>query len=176
MTNVNEGCGWSDGTNFYQYGGWQISTNTQEDFKVWQYESPSNAWTAISTDSSNVERLASGGCANALGIKKSYAYGGFIDHATTNNPWYYRQGKLQVLASRADLIEFDWTTKTAKNITYTNNTKRKLTIADNALAYVPAGKSGILLSFGGRGSLTLSGYQQVVCTAIYLGLKEWADQ
>lgn len=166
MTSINEGCGWSDGINFYQYGGWQITENIQEDLKVWQYESSSNAWTAISADSFNVERLASGGCTNAPGIKKSYAFGGFIDQATTNNPWYCRRGGLEILASRADLVEFDWETKTAKNITYTNNTKRRLNTADNALAYIPAGKSGILVSFGGRDS----GFQQMVYTAICLGI------
>lgn len=134
----------------------------QEDFKVWQYGVSSDTWTAVSANSRNVERLASGGCTNAPGIKKSYAYGGFLDQATTNNPWYYGQGKLGGAAGRADLIEFDWATKTAKNITYTNNTKRGLAIVDNPLVYVPVGKSGILLSIGGRESLTISAYQQMV--------------
>lgn len=85
-----------------------------------------------------------------------------MDQATTNNPWYYSQGKLNGAAGRADLIEFDWATKTAKNITFTNNTKRRLGTLDNSLAYVPAGKSGILLSIGGRDTLTLASYQQMV--------------
>lgn len=85
-----------------------------------------------------------------------------MDQATTNDPWYYGQGKLQGASGRADLIEFDWATKTARNITYTNGTKRRLATVDNALVYVPAGKSGILLSIGGRDALALSSYQKMV--------------
>lgn len=35
-------------------------------------------------------------------------------------------------------------------------------MVDNSLIYVPAGKSGILLSFGGREALTSEAYQHMV--------------
>lgn len=163
LTNVNEGCAWSDGIEFYQYGGWQITEETQEDFRVWDYDVSAESWIAVSTDSSNVQRLASGGYTNAPPIKKSYAFGGFLDGATTNDPFYARTGPLRDFVPRADVIEFDWETKKAANITYTDKTGRDLKMVDNSLLYVPViGGSGILISLGGRSSLFQEGYSQMV--------------
>lgn len=100
-----------------------------------------------------MNRLASGGCTNAPKIKKSYAFGGFQDQATTSDPWYYKLGKIQGAPGRPDLIEFDWETKVTRNVTYENKSDKNLTVVDDSLVYVPVGESGILVPISGRPTL-----------------------
>lgn len=108
-----------------------------------------------------MNRLASGGYTNAPKIKKSYAYGGFQDQATTSDSWYYGLGKLNGAPGRPDIIEFDWETKATRNVTYENESGKNLNVLDNSLVYVPVGESGILIPISGRPTLKYSG------TAVY---------
>ncbi|KAI5840416.1 hypothetical protein DFP73DRAFT_558308 [Morchella snyderi] len=168
VTNINEACAWSDGNSFFQYGGWQLQ-RSQETFRLWELDPSTSetSWKEASTDSS-VNRLASGGYTNAPKIKKSYAYGGFQDQATTSDPWYYGLGKLNSAPGRPDIIEFDWETKATRNVTFENESGKNLSVLDNSLVYVPVGGSGILIPFSGRPTLKWSGtpvYENMISLA-----------
>lgn len=155
VVTVKEACAWSDGTDFYQYGGWH-NGRTQESFRVWDYDIPGSEWRAVSTGT--VNRLASGGCADAPMIRKSYAYGGFQGPRTTSDPWWVANGARY---GSPDLIEFDWETKTARNVTTTDLSNGFSGTLDNGLAYVPIGRQGILMDISGRRSSRADGFSQL---------------
>lgn len=93
-------------------------------------------------------------------IKKSYAYGGFQNSQTTSDPWL-----ISVWAGygSSNLIEFDWETKTARNVTYTDQSNDPTGTVDNGVAYVPVGSQGILVAISGRRSNGVDGFSQLVC-------------
>lgn len=61
------------------------------------------------------------------------------------------------------MIEFDWETKTARNVTYTDQSNDPTGTVDNGVAYVPVGSQGILVAISGRRSNGVDGFSQLVC-------------
>ncbi|KAI5837242.1 hypothetical protein DFP73DRAFT_636328 [Morchella snyderi] len=154
VVTVQEACAWSDGVNFYQYGGWRSSSSEQESFRVWDYDG--SEWSPVSPGT--VNRLASGAGTDAPMIKKSYAYGGFQNSQTTSDPYWIAVGTGY---GSPNLIEFDWETKIARNVTYTDQSNDPAGTLDNGVAYVPVGDQGILVAISGRRSNLADGFSQL---------------
>ncbi|KAI5837246.1 hypothetical protein DFP73DRAFT_532050 [Morchella snyderi] len=134
-----DSCAWNDGVHIYQYGGWEDSEDP-ESSGLWKYDG--SEWSNISTGA--VGLLSSGGCTDAPMIKKSYAYGGLYSSRIMG------QGKTNLLRARgkSDLIEFDWETKSLRNVTFEGRVNAPETL-DNLVVYVPVGGQGILVPLSG---------------------------
>ncbi|RPA75607.1 hypothetical protein BJ508DRAFT_214325, partial [Ascobolus immersus RN42] len=131
---------WADSTNgrLFAFGGMYPNMLPPDDPAVWSFDTWNSTWTKLASPGARILRPASAMSTSVEWQGKAYMLGGFVGSRTTRgwtgNDWILK-----------DMLIYNMVENTWRNDSGPRTNPR----FEGTLVYVPAGDSGLLVSFGG---------------------------